>query len=89
MNYEIQTSDVVSFGTLPGILIEHDHDVKEKTLSSYAATYLKKEVQAEGLARNLEGFARLLSVSAEYAGTYLDFAKLASDAQIARQSALR
>lgn len=82
MNYEIQTSDVVSFGTLPGILIEHDHDVKEKTLCSYTATYLKKEVQAEGLARNL-------SVSAEYAGTYLDFAKLASDAQIARQSALR
>jgi predicted AAA+ superfamily ATPase len=63
--------------------------VREKTLSSYAATYLKEEIQAEALTRNLEGFARFLSTCAEYAGQFLDLAKLAADAQIARQSAVR
>ena len=46
-------------------------------------------MQAEALTRNLEGFARFLSVCAEYAGRFLDLAKLSTDAQIARQSAVR
>lgn len=89
MDYNLDTSQALSYGTLPGILVEPDRYVKEKTLSSYAATYLKEEVQAEALTRNLEGFARFLSVCAEYAGRFLDLAKLAADAQIARQSAVR
>ena len=89
MDYNLDTSQALSYGTLPGILVEPDRYVKEKTLSSYAATYLKEEVQAEALTRNLEGFARFLSLCAEYAGRFLDLAKLAADAQIARQSAVR
>jgi len=89
MDYKLDTTQALSHGTLPGILVEPDRYVKEKTLSSYAATYLKEEVQAEALTRNLEGFARFLSVCAEYAGRFLDLAKLAADAQIARQSAVR
>ena len=89
MDYKLDTTQALSHGTLPGILVETDRYVKEKTLSSYAATYLKEEVQAEALTRNLEGFARFLSVCAEYAGRFLDLAKLAADAQIARQSAVR
>jgi len=89
VDYKLNTAQVLSHGALPGILVEPDADVREKTLSSYAATYLKEEIQAEALTRNLEGFARLLSVCAEYAGQFLDLAKLAADAQIARQSAVR
>lgn len=89
LDYKLDTAQALSHGTLPGILVEPDHYVKEKTLSSYAATYIKEEVQAEALTRNLEGFARFLSVCAEYAGRFLDLAKLAADAQIARQSAVR
>jgi predicted AAA+ superfamily ATPase len=89
MNYELDTPQALSHGTLPGILVEPDSYVREKTLSSYAATYLKEEVQAEALTRNLEGFARFLTVCAEYAGQFLDLARLAADAQIARQSAVR
>jgi predicted AAA+ superfamily ATPase len=89
MDYKLDTAQALSHGTLPGILVESDRYVKEKILSSYAATYLKEEVQAEALTRNMEGFARFLSVCAEYAGRFLDLAKLAADAQIARQSAVR
>jgi predicted AAA+ superfamily ATPase len=89
LDYNLDTGQALAHGTLPGILVENDRYAREKTLSSYAATYLKEEVQAEALARNLEGFARFLSVTAEYAGQFLDLSKLAADAQVARQSAVR
>jgi uncharacterized protein len=72
-----------------GILSEPDEEVRRKTLRSYAGTYLKEEVQAESLSRNLEGFARFISVVADWAGHHLDLSKLAAAAQVARQSATR
>jgi uncharacterized protein len=79
----------LSTGTLPGIYLDRDRRSREKTLSSYAATYLKEEIQAESLARNIEGFSRFLHVAAACAGSFLDLSKLASEAGVARQSAVR
>lgn len=79
----------LSTGTLPGIWTEPDPQERCKTLRSYASTYLKEEVQAEALMRNIEGFSRLLFVAATAAGQFLDLAKLSSEAGISRQSAVR
>jgi uncharacterized protein len=79
----------LSTGALPGIYLDPDRRSREKTLSSYAATYLKEEIQAEALARNIEGFSRFLHVAAACAGSFLDLSKLASEAGVARQSAVR
>ena len=79
----------LAFGTLPGIWVGESDADREKTLRSYAATYLKEEIQAEGLARNLEGFARYLNVVGSWAGQYLDLAKIAATAYVARQTAVR
>lgn len=79
----------LSTGTLPGIWTESDPHEREKTLRSYAATYLKEEIQAEALTRNIEGFSRFLFVAAAEAGKFLDLSKLASDAAIPRETAMR
>ncbi len=89
LDYNLDTQKVLSSGSLPGILTDADTSSQQKTLRSYAGTYLKEEIQAEGLSRNLEGFARFLQVSGEWAGHFLDFAKMASGAQISRQTAIR
>ena len=89
LGYQLDTRQALATGTLPGILTEKDPEVRRKTLRSYAATYLKEEVQAESLSRNLEGFARFLGVAADWAGHHLDVSKLAAAAQVARQSATR
>lgn len=89
LNYEMSTGKALSIGTLPGIWTEEEPRSAEKTLRTYAATYLKEEIQAENLTRNLEGFARFLSVTAEWSGRFLDLSKMAAAAQIARQSAVR
>lgn len=89
LDYALDTRKALATGTLPGILGEPDALERQKTLRSYAATYLKEEVQAESLTRNLEGFARFLSIAAERASQHLDLSKLAAAAQVARQSAVR
>jgi len=86
---EMDTRAALSTGTLPGIYVDQERSSREKTLSSYCATYLKEEIQAEALARNIEGFSRFLHVAAACAGSFLDLSKLASEAGVARQSAVR
>jgi predicted AAA+ superfamily ATPase len=76
-------------GLLPGIYLEEDQDTWTKLLRSYAITYLKEEIQAEALTRNLEGFSRFFDVACSYSGDSVDFAKFASLASIERMSAKR
>ncbi|MBI2345584.1 MAG: ATP-binding protein [Deltaproteobacteria bacterium] len=89
LDYRCDAIDGLAMGTLPGIYIEPSADERQKTLRSYSATYLKEEIQAEALTRNIEGFSRFLFVAAACSGQFLDLTKLASEGQIARQSAMR
>ncbi len=89
LDYQLRTDQALSTGTLPGIYLEKSKEERTKTLRSYGATYLKEEIQAEALTKNLEGFSRFLFLAAECSGKFLDLTKLASEAQIPRQSATR
>lgn len=73
-------------GTLPGIILsEHGPDL----LESYANTYLREEIQLEGLVENLGGFSRLLDVIAAMSGKWLNYSKLASDAEMPKETIRR
>lgn len=87
--YALDTKQALATGTLPGVYTDPDASSRRKTLRSYAGTYLKEEVQAESLTRNLEGFARFLHATGEWSGHHFDISKLASAAQVARQSVAR
>ncbi|MGE3758607.1 MAG: ATP-binding protein [Pseudobdellovibrionaceae bacterium] len=76
-------------GLLPDPYLEVDERSWQKTLRTYAATYLREEIQAEALTRNLEGFSRFFNVAAAWSGDFLDFAKMSSLASIERTSAKR
>lgn len=88
-DYLIDSKKALTIGTLPGIMTDEDSSAAQKTLRSYAATYLKEEIQAESLSRNLEGFARFLKVVASWSATLADYSKVASQAMISRQSVAR
>lgn len=76
-------------GLLPDLYLDESDSSWKKTLRTYAATYLKEEIQAESLTRNLEGFSRFLNVAAAWSGDYVDYTKLSSLAEIERTSAKR
>ena len=76
-------------GLLPDPYLESDESLWKKTLRTYGATYLREEIQAEALTRNLEGFSRFFSIAAAWSGDFLDFTKMSSLAEIERTSAKR
>lgn len=78
-----------SKGLLPDPYLDNDERSWKKTLRTYASTYLREEIQAESLTRNLEGFSRFFNIAAAWSGEFLDFSKIASLAEIERTSAKR
>ena len=69
------------YGTLPVIWMAPD---RGEALVAYAQLYLKEEVQAEALVRNLPGFARFLPVAALFHGEVVNVAGIARDTGAAR-----
>jgi predicted AAA+ superfamily ATPase len=69
----------LSVGTLPGVITDESVIERERVLTSYAGTYLKEEIQAEALTRDIEGFARFLRYCAAASGQYLDMTRLAAE----------
>ena len=55
-------------------------------LKSYTQVYLKEEVKAEGLTRNLPGFARFLQIAGLYHAQIVNMSSIARESQISRDS---
>ena len=77
----LDIENALQFGLLP---IVWDSVDKSETLTAYAQLYLKEEIQAEALVRNLSGFARFLPIAAIYQGQALNVSNIAREAGVAR-----
>ena len=66
-------------GLLPPVYFS---DAPREDLAAYAGNYLKEEITAEAVARNIGAFSRFLEVAALSHGQLINFTQLASDAQV-------
>ena len=73
--------DALRFGTLPPLLGLSAAD-KQDILRAYTETYLREEIQMEGLVRNLGGFYRFLDVAGSACGELLNFSNVARECQL-------
>jgi predicted AAA+ superfamily ATPase len=73
----------LQFGMLPKA---HAAPRPQRFLQTYATTYIKEEIQAEALTRNIGGFSRFLEVAAIYNAQLTNASNIARDAQVARQT---
>jgi predicted AAA+ superfamily ATPase len=71
----------MQYGSLP---IVWDSAARQETLSAYAQLYLKEEIQAEALVRNLPGFSRFLPVAALFHSRNINVTNIAREAAVAR-----
>lgn len=76
-NFDLDS--VINYGSLPAIYFEKDKQIKREMLSSYAETYLQEEIRAEALVRNIKGFLRFLTISAQENGELINFSNIARD----------
>ncbi len=74
-------------GSLPGIV--SDPEDAAAILETYATVYLREEVQAEALVRDVGAYARFLDVAAEQSGAWVNYSKLASDMEIPKETVRR
>ena len=74
-------SRALNSGLLPSIYFS---DAPDEDLQAYVGTYLKEEIAAEGLTRNIPAFSRFLEVAALCNGQMINYTNIANDAQVAR-----
>jgi predicted AAA+ superfamily ATPase len=72
---------VLRFGSVPLVWNAED---PEATLDSYVQLYVREEIKAEALVRNLPGFLRFLPVAALFHGQVINLSGLARDSATAR-----
>lgn len=77
---------VLRVGGLPGVYLDDD---AEDVLETYAAVYLREEIQAEALIRSVGTYARFLDLAATSSGDWINYSKIASDAEIPKETVRR
>ncbi len=76
----------LTVGMLPEIYL---NDYGADLISGYIDTYLREEIQAEALARNMGSYSRFLDLAAEVSGTIVNYSQLASDSEIPKETLRR
>jgi len=76
-------------GSLPGIYAQRDAQTRNQTLRSYVDTYLREEIQAEALVRDVGAYSRLLDLVAASSGRVINLNSLCRDAGVSYETARR
>lgn len=74
----------LNWGLLPFVLEEPD--TAADILAAYVNTYLKEELQAEGLIRNVPPFVRFLAVAGQINGQIVNAQNISREASVARST---
>ena len=86
LNYELNSDKALSLGTLPEIYTHKNEKEALKILKSYVANYIKEEIKAEALTRNLESFARFMLECSLNNSQFVDYTKMSNRAKISRHA---
>jgi predicted AAA+ superfamily ATPase len=84
--FALPFAQILSYGCLPMSVTAGSDADREDFLRSYVTTYLKEEIKAEGLVRQVGSFARFLDTLAVMAGQKINFQGLARDIGIHRET---
>lgn len=88
MGNSFRLDDCLTTGCLPGIRHERESDIL-RVLESYAQIYLREEIQAEALVRNIGAYARFLDTAADASGDWINYSKLSSDMELPKETVRR
>ncbi len=79
MGETFNLEEALHWGTLPRVTQFSSPSDKKDFLKAYALTYLKEEIWAEHIIRNLEPFRRFLPIAAQACGQILNYSNIARD----------
>lgn len=82
---EFQLEEVLRYGALPVIFTMEPED-KIRTLKTYTQTYLKEEILAESVVRNIPAFSRFLELAADQSGMPVNYNNFARETGVASKT---
>lgn len=85
LNNSFELEKAVQFGFLPTLYDTQKEVIANEYLDSYVDTYLREEVTAEGLTKNLSGFVRFLEIASFSQGELINYSEIARESQISRK----
>ncbi len=83
LGLKFKLNDALTTGLVPLVWSAAD---REATLRSYLSLYLKEEVQAEGLVRNIGDFSRFLEAISFSHGAQLNMSAVARECEVSRKT---
>lgn len=86
MELDLDLVRALRYGTLPAIYLDTEA-YETTTLEAYVSTYLREEIQAEALVRQVDRFARFLELAAQLNGEPINFAKLGRQCSVTTKTA--
>jgi predicted AAA+ superfamily ATPase len=84
LSREFDLEAALNWGLLP--FVHNEHEAAADVLSAYVNTYLKEEIQAEGLVRNVPPFLRFLLVAGQLNGQVINLQNIARETAVARST---
>ena len=78
---DFSLEEILKFGSIP---LAWQSEDKRATLKAYVHLYLREEIKAEALVRNLSGFVRFLPIAALFHGQVLSVSSIARDSGVSR-----
>lgn len=79
----------LAYGTLPKVssLLNGNNILDaQRLLRSYYSIYLKEEIQAEAIVRNLDAFQRFLTIAAQSNGQMIEFANISRECSVSQST---
>ncbi len=80
---------ILSFGTLPRILSYSDDQDKKRFLRAYSQTYLKEEIQAEQIVRQMTSFRQFLDFAAQNNAQMISYSRISKQSGVDEKTVAR
>lgn len=82
---EFNLERALQYGLLPAVFL-HEEEIARPILNTYAQTYLREEIQMEGIVRNLAGFSRFLDVACAQFTEITNYSSIGSECGVNARS---
>ena len=79
ISQDFNIDKALRWGTLPGVWFAQDDAERKDFLKSYANIYLKEEIWAEQIVRQMDPFRRFSEIAAKQSGKILNHTSIAAD----------
>ncbi len=84
---DVDLRRMLQVGMLPGIY--RGGPEAAEVLGTYVDVYLREEIRAEALAKDIGGYARFLDMAAVLGGQWLNYSKISSETEIPKETIRR